>query len=92
MRVGYEFADHSVRPRIRAVLCGAVSLAPDSTMRDLLFLAVQLIVTLAKLARPGGVRSVIAESRLLKHQLIISGRCRRRAPPLTTMDCVSCSD
>jgi hypothetical protein len=29
-------------------------------MRDLLLLAVQLIVTLAKLARPGGVRSVIA--------------------------------
>ena len=55
-------------------------------MRDLLLLAVQLIVTLAKLARPGGVRSVIAESVLLKHQLIISGRCRRRAPPLTKMD------
>jgi len=59
-------------------------------MRDLLFLAVQLIVTLAKFARPGGVRSVIAESPLLKHQLIISGRRRRRAPPLTTID--SCSD
>ena len=49
-------------------------------MRDLLLLAVQLIVTLAKLARPGGVRSVIAASLLLKHQLIISGRSRRRAP------------
>jgi putative transposase len=55
-------------------------------MRDLLLLAVQLVVTLAKLARPGGVRSVIAESLLLKHQLIISGRSRRRAPPLTTID------
>jgi hypothetical protein len=55
-------------------------------MRDLLLLAVQLIVTLAKLTRPGGVRSVIAESLLLKHQLIISRRSRRRAPPLTTMD------
>jgi hypothetical protein len=55
-------------------------------MRDLFPLAVQLIVTLAKLARPGGVRSVIAESLLLKHQLIISGRSRRRAPPLTTID------
>jgi putative transposase len=55
-------------------------------MRDLLLLAVQLIVTLAKLARPGGVRSVIAESLLLKHQLIIRGRFRRRAPPLTTID------
>lgn len=34
-------------------------------MRDLLLLEVQLIVTLAKLARPGGARSVIAESMLL---------------------------
>jgi putative transposase len=55
-------------------------------MRDLLLLVVQLIVTLAKLARPGGVRSVIAESLLLKHELIISSRSRRRAPPLTTID------
>ena len=55
-------------------------------MRDLLLIAVQLVVTLAKLARPGGVRSVIAESLLLKHQLMISGRSRRRAPPLTTVD------
>ena len=55
-------------------------------MRDLLLLAVQLVVTLAKFMRPGGVRSVIAESLLVKHQLIISGRSRRRAPPLTTID------
>ena len=55
-------------------------------MRDLLLLAVQLLVTLAKLARPGGLRSVIAESLSLQHQLIISGRSRRRAPPLTTID------
>jgi putative transposase len=55
-------------------------------MRDLLLLAVQLIVTMAKLTRPGGIRSVIAESLLLKHQLIISGCSRRHAPPLTTMD------
>ena len=55
-------------------------------MRDLLLLAVQLVVTLAKLTRPGGVRSVIAESLLLKHQLIISHRSGRRAPPLTTID------
>ena len=55
-------------------------------MRDLVLLAVQLIVTLAKLTRPGGVRSVVAESLLLKHQLIISRRSSRRAPPLTTFD------
>ena len=49
-------------------------------MRDLLLLAVQLIVTVAKVARAGGVRSVVAKSLSLKHQLIISGRSRRRAP------------
>ena len=55
-------------------------------MRDLLLLAVQLIVTLSKLTRPGGVRSVIAESLLLKQQLIISRRSSWRAPHLTTID------
>ena len=55
-------------------------------MRDLLLLAVQLIVTPAKLTRPGGVRSVVAESLLLKQQLIISRRSSRRAPPVTSLD------
>lgn len=55
-------------------------------MRDFPFLALQLVVTVAKLVRPAGVHSVIAESLLLKHQLIISRRSSRRAPPLTTLD------
>jgi hypothetical protein len=33
-----------------------------------------------KLMRLGGVRAVVAESLLLKQQLLISGRARRRAP------------
>ena len=37
-------------------------------MRDLLLLAVQLVVTIAKLVRPGGVHCVIAESLILKHE------------------------
>ena len=49
-------------------------------MRDLLLLVVHLFVTLARLARPGGARSVVTESLLLKHQLILSRRSRRRAP------------
>jgi len=55
-------------------------------MRDLLLLAIHLLVTLAKLLRPGGVRALAAESLLLKHQLLISNRCRQRAPNLTTLD------
>jgi hypothetical protein len=38
-------------------------------MRDVLILAVHLLVTFAKLLRPGGIRAVAAESLLLKHQL-----------------------
>src|SRR6202795_2058338 len=55
-------------------------------MRDLLILAVHLLVTFAKLLRRGGVRAVAAESLLLKHQLLISNRSRQRAPNLTTLD------
>jgi hypothetical protein len=48
-------------------------------MRDLVILFVHLIVTLARLAGPGGVRSVVAESVLVKHQLVILNRSRKRA-------------
>jgi len=33
-----------------------------------------LVVTLARLARPGGLPSVVAESILVKHQLVIVNR------------------
>lgn len=55
-------------------------------MRELLILAIHLLVTFAKLLRPGGVRAVAAESLLLKHQLLISNRSRHRAPNLTILD------
>jgi putative transposase len=55
-------------------------------MRDLVIPAIHLLVTFAKLLRPGGVRAVAAESLLLKHQLLISNRSRQRAPNLTTLD------
>src|ERR1700694_2089001 len=55
-------------------------------MRELLILVIHLLVTFAKLARPGGLRAVAAESLLLKHQLLISNRSRQRAPNLTVLD------
>jgi putative transposase len=55
-------------------------------MIHLLILAVHLLATIAKLLHPGGVRVIMAESLLLKHQLIISGRARRRAPNLNSFD------
>ena len=56
------------------------------SMRELLILAVHLLVTFAKLTGPGGLRAVVAESLLLKHQLLISNRSRQRAPNLTSID------
>ena len=55
-------------------------------MRDLLILAVHLLVMVAKFLRLGGARAVAAESLLLKHQLIVGSRARRRAPNLTSLD------
>jgi putative transposase len=55
-------------------------------MRELFILAIHLLVTLARLARRGGIRAVAAESLLLKHQLLISNRSRKRAPNLTSID------
>jgi putative transposase len=55
-------------------------------MVHLLILAVHVLATIAKLVRPGGVRAVVAESALPKHQLVISSRARRRAPNLNSVD------
>ena len=49
-------------------------------------LTAHLLVTLAKLARPGGFRVVAAESLAVKHQLLIMKRSRHRAPNLTSWD------
>ncbi len=55
-------------------------------MRDLAILFIHLLATIAKLMRPGGVRAVVTESLLLKHQLVILNRGRERAPNLRPMD------
>ena len=55
-------------------------------MLHFLMLLVHLIVTLARLAKPGGLRSVVAESMLVRHQLLVLNHGRRRAPNLRTPD------
>ena len=40
-------------------------------MRDLIILFVHVITAVVRVFRPGGVRAVIAESVLTKHQLLI---------------------
>src|SRR5258708_5331036 len=55
-------------------------------MRDLAALVLHLLATVARLAGPGGVRAVVAESVLLKQQLLILNRSRRRSPNLRLAD------
>src|SRR5215470_13182083 len=55
-------------------------------MRDLAVLLLHLLTTLARLAGPGGARSVVAESVLVKHQLLILNRSRKRSPNLRLSD------
>ncbi len=55
-------------------------------IRDLAILFIHLIVTIARLFGPGGARSVISESLLVKHQLVILSRSRVRAPHLRSSD------
>jgi putative transposase len=59
-------------------------------MRNLLLMMLHLAVVAARLCGPGGVRAVIAENLLLKQQLIVLRRARRRAPNLTRSDRLIC--
>ena len=55
-------------------------------MRDFVTLFIHVLVTLSRLRRPGGIRSVVAESVLLKQQLLILNRSRKRARNLRARD------
>jgi transposase InsO family protein len=55
-------------------------------MHDFLIVFVHLMVTVARLATPGGLRSVVAESALLRNQLLVLNRGRKRAPNLRAAD------
>src|SRR5271169_1365405 len=58
----------------------------DSLMRNLAVLFLHFIAVLARLLGPGGVRSLVGESLLLKHQILILNRSRRRSPNLQASD------
>jgi len=55
-------------------------------MKDLLILRLHLLITIAKLLGPGGAKAVLACSRLMKQQLLVINRTRRRVPNLSTFD------
>lgn len=55
-------------------------------MKDLLILLAHLLTTIAKLLGPGGAKAIVADSLLMKQQLLIINRSRQRAPNLSTLD------
>ena len=49
-------------------------------MKNLLVLLAHLLATVAKVPGPGGTKAVVADSLLMKQQLLVISRSRRRAP------------
>lgn len=55
-------------------------------MQHVLLILVYLAGNLGRLLRPGGTKALVAENLLLRHQLLILRRSRRRAPNLRSSD------
>src|SRR5215472_12933282 len=55
-------------------------------MRDIFTVFLHAIVIIIRLGRPGGLRSVVVESVLMRHQVLILNRGRKRAPNLRSSD------
>jgi len=55
-------------------------------MKDLLALLAHLLTTIAKLLGPGGARAIVADSLLMKQQLLVINRSRPHAPNLSALD------
>jgi len=55
-------------------------------MKVLLLMLAHLLTTLAQLLGPSGAKAIVADSLLMKQQLLIINRSRRRAPNLTAID------
>ncbi len=56
------------------------------TMRALFEFTVHLLVTVFTLLKPGGVKAMASENLILRQQLIVVQRTRKRAPNLKTSD------
>ena len=71
-------------------ICGHFLRVPRSwqhcAVRDLAALLLHLVATVARVAGPGGARAVVAESVLVKHQLLILNRSRKGSPSLRSAD------
>jgi hypothetical protein len=55
-------------------------------MKELLVLLVHLLTTIAKLPGPGGAKAIVADSLLMKQQILVINRSLQRAPNLSALD------
>ena len=55
-------------------------------MREIAELSIHVICTLIRLLRQGGIKVVMAESMVMKQQLIVMNRGKSRSPKLATSD------
>ncbi len=55
-------------------------------MRILFLVFAHMLATIVKLLRPDGAKTLVSENLLLKQQLLIIERSRKRAPNLTPVD------
>ena len=55
-------------------------------MKDLVLVLIHLLTTLAKLLGPGGAKTIVADSLLMKQPLLVISRSRKRAPNLSVLD------
>ncbi len=55
-------------------------------MKDLVFLFIHLLTTIAKHIGPGGAKAIVADSLIMKQQLLVISRSRKRAPNLSVLD------
>ncbi len=55
-------------------------------MLEIVELLTHFIATVVKLLKPGGVKVVIAETMVMKHQLVVMNRSKKRSPALITRD------
>src|SRR6202166_1223004 len=65
---------------------GLLELDTIAEMREFLVLLAHLVAVVVRLTRPGGVRGVVPQSVLVRHQLLILNRGRKRAPNLRVAD------
>jgi putative transposase len=75
-----------LKTAITTVLFRHASFTTFFRIKDPLLLLAHLLSTIANLVGPGGAKTVVAQSLLMKQQLLIVNRSRRRAPGLSAFD------